>query len=53
MKIIPIKGFELHQKFMGEIYAFFKDNNLDYNKVTQEQSGNQKFIKIELSIKVE
>ena len=53
MKINSIKGFELHHKFMEVICEFFNENDLQYNKVIQENNGNQKFIKIELSIKVE
>jgi len=53
MKIIPMKGFELYEEFMNQVYDFFNENDLTHNSVTQEQSGNQKFIKIELSIKVE
>ena len=53
MKINLIKGFELHQNFLEKIYEYFIENDLQYNKVTQENSGGQKFIKIELSIKVE
>ena len=53
MKITPIQGFELYQEFMEVIYEFFKYKDLQYNKVAQENNGGQKFIKIELSIKVE
>lgn len=53
MKINVKEGFELYQEFMEVICEFFKYKDLQYNKITQENNGNQKFIKIELSIKVD
>ncbi len=53
MKIMPFKGFELYQEFMEVMCEFFNENDLQYNKIIQENNGGQKFIKIEISIKVE
>lgn len=53
MKITSIQGFELYEQFMDAVYDFFEYKDLQYHKITQENNGSQKFIKIELSIKVD
>ena len=53
MKMNIKEGFELHRDFLELVNQYFGEKYLDYHKITQESHGGQKFIKIELSIKVE
>ena len=53
MKTNVREGFELYKEFIELIGQFFSTKDLQYNRIIQENSGSQKFIKIELSIKVE
>lgn len=53
MKINIKEGFEIHRDFLELVNQYFAEKYLDYHKITQESRGDQKFIKIEFSIKVE